>query len=294
MMVVMVGMGGARLFGYTVGVVSGLMQATFYYTLMQARLAEVDMPLGAMVTGGMLCVGYAWVGGVVGRRRALLGWAFAVLAGVAMAMKGPVGPGVMYVGAVAFAGVMRSREVLWWVAHPGRVAVFVAVAALWPVGAYLADPEILPFWVKELSGRAATGIQGAEPWWFYLWNVPMLLLPWVLVAPVSVWELMRRGRREGQGPLLMFTGAWVVGGMLLLSLVADKHKHYAIPLLAGVTPLLAVGFVAAIRHQQRQPVRWYGRSTGAWLVAIGAGVAAALRWGGENGFVFVVDGALFE
>lgn len=275
----------ARMYGRRTGVVAGAMQSTFFYMVMQARLAEVDIVLAAAVFGALVCAAAVWVPGVSGRQGGW-GWGFAVLGGVSMALKGPVGPGLVLAGMAGFAaargwmgGWREGWAVVRWVVHPMRLGVMAVVAASWPLAAVTADPGILAFWQKELLARVTTGAHvgaggvGGEPWWFYTWNVPMLVVPWVLVLP---WAVVEGGRnRVGAG--------WAVGvlagGVLLLSVVADKHKHYVVPVLPVVTPFLAAGLMRLLSWQHGRAAKGYGVLMAMWLVAGAGGVAGVWVWG---------------
>lgn len=286
----------SRLHGPTAGVTAGAMQATFFYMVMQARLAEVDIVLAAAVFGALACAAAAWVPGVArgdsaGRGR--LGWGFALLTGLSMALKGPIGPMLVFAGLAGFAGArfLAARgadtathqplaagwAVLAWGFHPLRLGAMLAVAAAWPLAAVAADPAILTFWQKQLIARVTTGAHigttggSTEPWWFYTWNVPMLLLPWVLVAPWAWAEVRRRGAAV--------CGAdWALGvllaGTVALSLLADKHKHYVIPVLPAVTPMLAAGLLRLLHERHTAQRRSYLVEVVLWLVASAAGVVA--------------------
>lgn len=289
--VALIALWAARHFGREVGIISGLMQGTFYYVLMQARLAEIDMVLGAVVVGGMLCVEgestehqapsvkqapMTETGGTLFSAWRLRPWLFALLAGVSMALKGPVGPALMYGGALAYAVLMRSWEIAWRVLHPGRLLLFLAVAVAWPVWAGVTEPGILNFWENELRGRVKDGLQNPEPFWFYVWNVPMLLAPWVLFA-VPGWLRWRREEKwEERRGLVLFVAGWFGAGFVLLSAVADKHKHYCIPILPGLTPFLAYGLVAYLKHQYAQPVRWHRVVQVVWALVVGVGIAVVM------------------
>lgn len=321
----MVAVLATRLFGRTTGMVAGAMQATFFYMVMQARLAEVDIVLTAVVFGALLCMAWAWVPGAEpavdlaahasndadaerSRRRALWGWGFAVLTGVSMALKGPVGPMLVFAGVTGFAvtrrlfsrpavpggdGIAsgssppdrrsegRLRDVLAWAFQPVRLGVLLVVAAAWPLAAAGADAAVADFWQRELLSRLTTGAHidpaGAssrEPWWFYGWNVPMLLLPWVLVVPWAFSAARRRGVAQSATDWSLGV---LLGGVVVLSLLADKHKHYIIPVLPAVTPLLAAGLLELLRARHAASPGGYLVLGGGWVLgAVGAAFAVAI------------------
>lgn len=286
-LVLLITLWSAKHFGAEVAILSGLMQATFYYVLMQARLAEIDMVLATVVALGMCCIeeqspthqtphqpstAPLWMR----RAWALRPWLFPFLAGLSMALKGPVGPAIMYAGALSYAALMRSKPIAWRILHPGKILLFLAVASLWPLWAAITEPRILDFWRNELRGRVKDGLQNPEPFWFYLWNVPMLLAPWILLAIPACLRWRREENWRDRRALLLFVAGWFGAGFLLLSSVADKHKHYCIPILPPLTPFLAYGLVAWLRHQHAQPVRWYRPVQLLWATSFAAAITAVM------------------
>jgi 4-amino-4-deoxy-L-arabinose transferase-like glycosyltransferase len=265
----------ARLYGRKAGIIAGLMQATVFYTVLQARLAESDMTMVACVTTGMVALGWAWVvPGTSGRNRALLGWAFAISAGSSCMIKPPAGVATMYLGALALAGLNRSREQLWWVLHPGRLALFAVIGSVWPVAAYLHDPMILQQWKMEAEYMTGQAVDQREPFWFYTWNVPMMAMPWVMFCiPLGV-AAWRSG--SWRGPIGRYVAAWMVPGFIVLSLAMNKHKHYCMPILPPLTMLSAAGTVAYLRHQYSQAPRFYGWAIGGWVGVLGAVIVGVL------------------
>src|SRR2546423_13756905 len=106
-----------RFYGRRVGVVSGLIQLTCVYVLIQARLAESDMLLCALVCGAMLVfatgpVAKAEAGAEIGSKR-VVDWRpilFYALAGATFLLKGFVGPTFILLGAIVYATWQRDRR----------------------------------------------------------------------------------------------------------------------------------------------------------------------------------------
>jgi 4-amino-4-deoxy-L-arabinose transferase-like glycosyltransferase len=80
-----------------------------------------------------------------------------------------------------------------------------------------------------------TGTHAQPFWWYVVW-LPVMLLPWPLVL---------RGRFEAMKALLQERGArlalaWVLPAVVVFSLIGGKQAHYLLPLLPGVALLFAV------------------------------------------------------
>jgi 4-amino-4-deoxy-L-arabinose transferase-like glycosyltransferase len=76
----------------------------------------------------------------------------------------------------------------------------------------------------------------AQPIWWYLVWLPVMILPWPIVL---------RGRRDAIRKALGERGArlalaWVLPTLIVFSLIGGKQAHYLLPLLPGVALLLAM------------------------------------------------------
>jgi len=111
-----------------------------------------------------------------------------------------------------------------------------------------------------------------EPWYAYLYLIPLLLLPWTPFTGFALFRAVRDG--SFLLPIYRLLICWVLPGLALLSISAFKAKHYTIPLLPPFVVLAAIGFsqYLAIR---RSAVRLHS----GWLwgaVAVGMSVATCV------------------
>src|SRR5258705_7222845 len=107
---IMIAIFAAKFYGERVGWVSGLIQLTSVYVLIQARLAESDMLLCALVCGAMLIFAsgpVAWAERELpNERQRWLDWrpvVFYLLTGLTFLLKGFVGPAFILLGTIAYA-----------------------------------------------------------------------------------------------------------------------------------------------------------------------------------------------
>lgn len=299
---VMIARLAARWLGNFAGLVAGLMQASFFYVGMQARLAEADMALCAAVVLAMTAFATAVVNrrGSVSepsrRRRLLLAFAFGVGVGLAVLLKG-VGIAFIFAGCLLWMLVARRWDGLRFVFHPLSLLPMLAIPLAWALPAMIREPRLLEIWRFESVDRAGGAFDDADPWHIYLWAVPMLLLPWTVFAvrgfihwrrtdEQAAAEDARLGTSSAESSprnliqrwriphRVAFLLAWFVGGMILLQISQARHKHYAIPMLPPITILAALGFV----NWLHDPKRLSGRAATivAIAIAVAGGIAAVI------------------
>jgi 4-amino-4-deoxy-L-arabinose transferase-like glycosyltransferase len=131
------------------------------------------------------------------------------------------------------------------------VALGAAIALAWAVPAAIhGGPEyshaiFLSQTFDRIQG-VKTGTHAQPFWWYVVW-LPVMLLPWPLVL---------RGRFEAMKALVRERGArlalaWVLPTVVAFSLIGGKQAHYLLPLLPGVALLFAIaldrgGFVVRV------------------------------------------------
>jgi 4-amino-4-deoxy-L-arabinose transferase-like glycosyltransferase len=284
---ILIGKLAARWFGDRIGRLAGLMQLTFVYTLMQGKLSEADMSMAAAVC----CALYVFAAGVIdspvgletGRSRRIMFW-LAIAA--AFLIKGPIGPLFVFLTVLCFVFLRRrghDAKLDWrplrFLADPVGIALCAIPVIGWPLIAWCMDPSILHVWNSETIGRAL-GKFGSEPFYYYVWSVPVMMLPW---APLAVIGLWRGPNAELAGPVVRqadramfwrFLLSWFVPGIIFLSFcVRMKHHHYPIPILPPLTIPAALGLDYYIRRQT-------SRAQGfVWPFFLGGcAVAAAVVW----------------
>ena len=231
----------SRWSGPRVGLISGLVQLTCFYVLMQARLAEADMLLCLWVTVAMACF-CVFNTDNKGSKRPYLAWIFFAALGLSFMTKFAVGPALILGACALYVMVSRQWSALRFFASPLGWAVLLAVSLPWPILAYLRAPEVLEAWRQHNLGRFAgqmgtgTGVGG---WAFYLYMAPLLLLPWTPWAVYEVYAGIKTRTRPSRRTLLL--GAWFLAGLAVLSLSAWKAKHYLIPAMPPLSILAARG-----------------------------------------------------
>lgn len=143
------------------------------------------------------------------------------------------------VAAPWWAGVPRSWR---WFVQAGSVGFMGSSVALgWALwAAQLGGPayaeEIL--W-GQLAGRAVAAFDHAEPFYYYLWVLPLLFLPWTLLLPGlrhgarGAWQ--GRGGSGDRPDAYRLILTWIGVPFVLLSLASGKLPHYLLPMLPALS-----------------------------------------------------------
>ncbi len=183
--------------------VLGLDELRARWAGLMALLSPLAVAQGHMTTGDI----FLWAGALAACTAALddrprlatrtltgLGLAVGFMAKGHMALFWTVIP----LGAWALSGRDRWRPVAR-LFHPVALAIFIALAAPWYVTVMHRHPGLLGFWLgDETAGRLASTRHGrAEPWWYFLPMVPVLMLPWL----PELWRGLRTPPPPRGGPL---------------------------------------------------------------------------------------------
>jgi dolichol-phosphate mannosyltransferase len=182
------------------------------------------------------------------------------------------GLGLLTKGPVAVALVMPPLLIVGWLDRRlarvgvlgwfGFAAAALAVAGPWYVVVTIRCPEFAGYfvWFHNVK-RFAAPFDHAKPFWFYMPQLALGLLPWTILLVPLVRLLARRQwsvavRRPGALGFALFSAVW---GLLFFSLAGSKRPVYLLPVL----PPLALAFgcyLDIVVPRQRFAPAW------AWLV----------------------------
>lgn len=258
-------------FGRGVGLASGFILATMQEFTHYATGPEADIFLCLIVTAAMAMFVQVQFRqrpapdeshSLVGRRPwALLG--FFALLGLANLTKGLFFGDLFILLPIAVfllanADLAAIRRSIWL---PGWAA-WLAVAAAWPIAAYLRYPDVLDFWKSDYLGRVNQGYM-REPFWYYFVHLPVVLFPWSPAALYGLW-LTRTAALRDRGSPERFLWCWAVVPLLFFSIPQGKHHHYLLSCMAPWAVLSVRGAVAI----------WEQAKQAAWLQNPWRGLAA--------------------
>ncbi len=203
----------------------------------QARTAQIDMVLTALLTVSLYAF-WRHVESPARRWRIL----FFAMIGIALLTKGPVG--IVFPMLLWFAYHWRRPDarnqfpiaagtiaasvfaLLWFI--PARFAVATGNA-----GAAIGEDVY-----RQVIGRALLGVSKAQPPWYYLLELPVDLVPWTLIAPWTIVWLWRNRQRDAVRLLI----AWTVPALVLFSLMSGKRQLYLLPLF----PVFAIAMAGSV------------------------------------------------
>lgn len=156
----------------------------------------------------------------------------------------------------------------WYVRGGLAIAVGCGVLLTWALLAAWSGGEVYrqKLLVHQTAGRVVDAFAHAQPFWWYVPLLPVLILPFSLWP--RLWVALLTLRRPFE-PGLRFLFAWLGPVLLGFSMVSGKQAYYLLPEYAGFALLMA----AALAYlQDRQPIsnRWLGP----WPMALLLGLAA--------------------
>jgi 4-amino-4-deoxy-L-arabinose transferase-like glycosyltransferase len=285
--VVLVATLAARWYGPVQGLLTGLIQATTFYTITYARLAEADIYLWALVLTCLWIFAREFVSphelvAPVVPPGSAVDWAaplFGIALGLTQLAKGPLFGAVMAllpcVAFVALAGRGECVRFVRWLLDWRAVVLAMVVAGAWPAAITLRHPEALNLWWLHTFGRlGGESTLNPKPFWYYATTLPWQLLPWTLVVLPALMPSLRRAWREANTPD-RFLWLWFLLPLLVLTGVSAKHHHYLIYALPPCSFWAADGLLRLPALLQRT---LRGVGVAGTAVAVGCCVLAAGWW----------------
>ena len=208
--------------------------AGLWFFLLFSLQVMYELPLTVAVLGGLLALcrrhGDAWVPWWPG---------LALAVGFGLLAKGPVA--LLHLGVP----LLMAR---WW--HPlarddgkrfatkALLATLAGIAmfALWLVPVLtLGDPEYREaLLVTQTAGRIKDSFDHAEPWWWYAPMLMVLMAPWWWSR--WWWAQVPESWRDADN---RFAWCWLVGMVVVFSMISGKQPYYLLPEFAACALLLA-------------------------------------------------------
>ncbi len=261
---------GRDLFTPRAGLFGALVLATAQRFFLEARWVHIDMLLTLLILVAMGSANRAL------ERREPRWWAVSYLAmSLGCLAKGPVALAIPAAGVFIFLAsdrdLPRLKESRWWLGLP---------AALLPTLAWLQassrsagfDPAAVVS--TQILQRFQEGVHHPRPFYYYIYSLPLEFLPWtpfLAGALVATFPGLHGARRR---PLLFLYG-WVLGGLALFSLAAEKRPSYLLPLFPPLALLVGL-------FLDEYLVRWDVRPLRKWmeipLVVYSAVCLAGAAW----------------
>jgi 4-amino-4-deoxy-L-arabinose transferase-like glycosyltransferase len=239
-----------------------------------------EVLLADCVLAALLCLAPA----AHGQTPRLRGFALALCLG--LLTKGPV----MLLHAVLpwllgplWSGHARQHARRWYVrggaacVAAGGVLLAWALLAAWSGGEAYRQKLL----VHQTAGRVVDAFAHAQPFWWYLPLLPVLVFPFTLWP--RAWAALRTWRHP-LDPGMRFLFAWLGPVLLAFSVVSGKQAYYLLPEFAGFAMLIAAS-LAKLSTRSMIDSRWLSPWPLSLLFAVVGGVLIAMRWLVAHGHV---------
>ncbi|TBR40589.1 MULTISPECIES: ArnT family glycosyltransferase [Dyella] len=209
------------------------------------------------------------------RQSPRLTW-FALAVGLGLLSKGPV----MFLHVVPplllgpwWNEWARANKTRWYLGGMGALVAGSSILLAWVLLATSSGGEAYSqkLVVHQTAGRVVDAFAHAQPFWWYLPLVPVLLLPFALWP--RMWLSMVTLRRPWDMGV-RFLAAWIVPAFIGFSIVSGKQPYYLLPELGGLALLVTYGLDRAANRFDSPwlgpwPVALASAAVGVTLIALG-------------------------
>jgi 4-amino-4-deoxy-L-arabinose transferase-like glycosyltransferase len=207
--------------------------------------------------------------------------------GLGLLAKGPVVLLHVIVPVVLYSLLYGRRPPGAWPAHAVGAALMLGTALPWPLMVLQHVDGAIDLWWYESLGEFTVNRRNARPWWFYLPQLPVLALPWVVpwaLGAARGWPRRRAAwRRDALAP------AWLATLVLVFSMAHMKKNAYLLPLMPALCLMAATGLHALIAAYRRHPThaaaQWvlFGHATALMGLACAVTVLLFVRFPQSRG-----------
>lgn len=259
-----------KLFGTKAGFWSALVLMTMAFFWTEARSVRCDMLLTFWMT-------LAWYAMMRFEDEKQPRWLILLYAAIALGLytKGPVAlvfP-VLFIIAFYWRRSDERRALHWFIG----ILAAMALVLVWYIPARMILPptpqtpetaSVGRELFHQIIGRLVLGVSKAEPPWYYLYNVPPGMLPWMLFLP---WTLLYAWRHRRDGGAMRSVLCWLVPAFLFFTISTGKRHVYVLPIYPALAILTAQS-VLDLAESDR--IRWRKWTAAVWaltLIGIGAG-----------------------
>lgn len=233
---------GRRWYGPVAGWGAAIAQLTAVYSLIYTRKAEIDTLLCLLTTTSLFLI--ADQKADERRGPAFLRWSVIyALLGLSWLAKFHYGMSMVLAPAIVYFLVRSEFRRILQLLNPVGLVLLAGAIFVWPSLLLKQVPDALTLWKAETLGRATGGL-GYQPVWYFVVPILWMLLPWTpyaLAAAIPSWRrawsaaavcgeslksrICRGDARE------QFLWIWFLADLAIVSISADKHRHY---IMAGL------------------------------------------------------------
>lgn len=254
---------GRKMGGRTLGLAAAMILCTTGLFVSELRQAGSDGPLGLFTTlalyaawrrlDGTMTLGHASENRENAGTREFRGWTilFHVALGLGFLCKGPIIlllVGITVVPTLVVAD--RLRPGLRQLFDPLGLVLFLGLSLAWPVPVLLKDPHALGVWITEMGQKTGILPIGHQHRDGLGLELPLLALPWAVVAMVGVLLPVVANRRvilPWKPSAVIFAWWWSIGNLGMFSLWMVAKPNYYVPCLPGLALLGAMAWTRLSR-----------------------------------------------
>ena len=242
---------GALLYGRREGLIAGAAIACGLLLSTEAGIAKTDAALAGFTA--LAYLGMAGARSVTPHR--LVPWLFWIGFGMAILIKGPIGPLIVILSIAMLLIWERDAKWLRNLAHWPSIALAVLIVVPWYIAIWQATGG--QFFSDAIGQDLAPKLAGTSenpsiPPGAHLLISPLIMWPGSVLLPAAVWA----GWTLRKDPRIRFLLAWAIPGWLLFEAAPAKLAHYTLPVHGAIVLLGAIGLLAGA--WQRPWVKWLG------------------------------------
>jgi len=271
---ILMGIWAGRWYGKTAGFAAALAQVTFVFVIIYSRKAEVDMMLCLFTTAALFLIADEREN--KSRRSWSIRWTgIYVLLSLSWLAKFHYGPVMVMAPCILYWLILKRYRSFRNLFNPIGLSILAAAVLIWPYLLFRQIPEVWEIWRRETVGRAV-GEMGNEPFWYYLPHVLGLTLPWTPLALAAIPSSWTRAWKRADARE-KFLWVWFLTQLLIVSISANKHKHYINAALPMFALLVGQQYARIVRSAREGKALLNFREAMSWsLLILSAGVAVPI------------------
>jgi len=245
--------------------------------LLGGQYINHDMMVAAWISVAIWCFATAFLRG----EKPHTGWALAGFAACALGVLSKGLIGLALPGLVLLIWLLWTRQFgkVWRLPWLRGLLLFAVIALPWFVLAGRRFPGMLEylFGVQQFTRYVGGGFNNAQPWWFYLLCLIVLLLPWTFFALAEGVAGAWRWRRPAAGaarPVLSLCWIWIGAILVFFSVPQSKLIGYILPVTPPLALLAAAGWSRMMAG--RRAARAWLAALAVLMLAVSAGITVAV------------------
>lgn len=265
----------SSLYNREAGFWAGICLATMAMFFVLARVPLADMQLLSAV---LLTFWGAWE---LRQGHGFGLYAFWAGCAAGLLIKGLLGPGLPAGAVLIYCALAKEWGLVKKLANWRGMVLAAVIALPWIIWAGVIHPELIGalFIDEQLGGLFSAGPHHRQPFYYYLWVLPLAAFPWSVLAPWAIgraWPGSTWNLPASRSWLfVMVWGGWL---FVFICLARTKMMPYILPVLPALAIMIGAGLGVLARSGLRgeTPHGMRATLTGLALAAMSFGLAPLL------------------